>query len=73
MNLGRSRTVWTPANEDAVTAAVELKPGRSSRDYASKVGLCQQRVLEILHDYQLNPYKYFRSAYLFPDVRPLCM
>jgi hypothetical protein len=64
VNAGRPRTVRTPANEDAKIAAVEREPWRSSRDIARELGLSQPRVLEVLHDNQLNPYHYSRSAHV---------
>jgi hypothetical protein len=70
VSAGRPRTIRTPANEDAITAAVGREPWRSSRDIARESGLSQQRVLEVLHDDQLQPYHYSRSAYLFSDDRP---
>jgi hypothetical protein len=71
VNAGRPRTVRTPANEDATIAALEREPWRSSRDIAREFGLSQPKVLEVLHDCQLHPYHYSRSAHLFPDDRPL--
>jgi hypothetical protein len=71
MNAGRPRTVRTPANEDAIIAAVEREPWRSSRDIARELGLSQPRILEVLHDDQLHPYHNSRSAHLFPDDRSL--
>jgi hypothetical protein len=68
VNAGRPRTVRTPANEDAILAAVEREPWRSSRDIVRELGLSQPRVLEILHDDQLHPYHYSRSTHLFPDI-----
>jgi hypothetical protein len=73
VNVGRPRTVRPPANEDAITAAVEREPWRSSRDIARELGLSQPRVLEVLHDDQLHPYHYSRGAHLFPDDRFLRM
>jgi hypothetical protein len=52
VNSDRPRTVRTPANEDAIIAAVEREPWRSSRDIARELGLSQRRVLEVLHDDQ---------------------
>jgi hypothetical protein len=54
VNAGRPWTVWTPANENAIIAAVEREPWR--RDITRKLGLSQPRVLEVLHDDQLHPY-----------------
>jgi hypothetical protein len=73
VNAGRPWTVRTPANEDAIIAAVEREPWESSRDIARELGLPQPRVLEVLHDDQMHPYHYSRSAHLFPDDRPLRM
>jgi hypothetical protein len=39
VNAGRPRTVPTPANEDAIIAAVEREPWRISRDIARELGL----------------------------------
>jgi hypothetical protein len=39
VNAGRSRNVRTPANEDAIIAAVERQPLRSSRDISRKLGV----------------------------------
>jgi hypothetical protein len=68
VNAGRPRTVRTPANEDAIIAAVE----KLTR-YRTRIGLSQPRVLEVLYDDQLHPYHYSRSAHLSPDDRPLRM
>jgi hypothetical protein len=48
VNAGRPRTVRTPANEDVITAAVERKPTRSSREFARELGLSQPRVLGVI-------------------------
>jgi hypothetical protein len=72
-NSGLPRTVRTPANEDAIIAALEREPWRSSRDIARELGLSQLRVLEVLHADQLHPYHYSRSAHLFADDHPLRM
>jgi hypothetical protein len=73
VNAGRPGTVRTPANEDAIIAAVEREPWRSSRDIERELGLSQPKVLEVLLDDQLHPYHYSRSAHLFPEDRPLRM
>jgi hypothetical protein len=57
VNAGRSRTAWAPADEDAVTADVEWKPRRSSRNIARDLGLSLPRILEVLNGYQLHPYR----------------
>jgi predicted Rossmann fold nucleotide-binding protein DprA/Smf involved in DNA uptake len=67
---GRSRTVRTPANEDAIIAAVEREP-RSSRDIARELGQSQPRIVEVLIDHQLNPFHYSRNVDLLPNGRPL--
>jgi hypothetical protein len=64
VNAGRPRTVRTPANEDAITAAVEREPWKSSRDIARELGLSQQRGLEVLHDDQLHSYHYSPGAHV---------
>jgi hypothetical protein len=56
-----------------IIAAVEQESWRSSRDIARELGLSQLRVLEVLHNDQLYPYHYFRSAHLFPDNHSLWM
>jgi hypothetical protein len=55
LNPGRPRTVRTPANENATITAVRR----------------QRQVFERIYDYQLHTYHYSRSAYPFPNDRPL--
>jgi hypothetical protein len=64
MNAGRPRTVRTPANEDAIISAVEREPWRSSHEIERELGLSQPGVLEVLHEDQLHPYHYSRSAHI---------
>jgi len=52
VNAGRPRIVRTSAKEDAIIAAVERAPWRSSRDIVLELELSQLRVLELLHYYQ---------------------
>lgn len=66
--LRKTRAVWPTANEDAINVAVELEPW-SSRE----LGIHQPRILEVLHDDQLQPYHYSRSTHLFPNDRPVRM
>jgi hypothetical protein len=65
VNISRPRTVWSPANEDAINGTVELEPWRSSGDIARELGLSQARVVKVFHDDQLHPYPYSRSAHVF--------
>jgi hypothetical protein len=55
VNASRPQTLQTPANEDAIIAAVEREGWRSSSDIARELGLSQPRVLEVLHDDELHP------------------
>jgi hypothetical protein len=55
VNAGSSRTVRTPANDDAVIAAGKREPWRSSCDMSP-------RVLEVLHVDQLHPYHSSRGG-----------
>jgi hypothetical protein len=71
MNADRQLTAREPANEDVIPAAAERKLWRSSRDIAQELGLSQPRVIEVLHDDQLHPYNFLRSALLFPGDRPI--
>lgn len=73
MNVGLPRIVRTSAKEDAIFAAVERAPSRSSRDIALQLELLQLRVLELLHYDQRQPYHYTRRKYLFPDDRSLTL
>jgi hypothetical protein len=41
LNAGRSRTLWTPANADAITEAEKRQPWRRSRHIARKSGVSQ--------------------------------
>jgi hypothetical protein len=45
LNRGRSWTLQTPSNEDAIIAVVEREPWRTSRDIAREFGLSQTGVL----------------------------
>lgn len=54
VNAGHPWTVWTPANEDAIIAAMEWVLWRSSHDLSWQLGLSQLRVLEVLLYNQLN-------------------
>lgn len=42
VNAGHPRTLWTPANKDTVTAAMERKLWKSSSDIAREWGLANQ-------------------------------
>jgi hypothetical protein len=61
------RNMPTQANENAIIPATECEAWRNSRDIGWELGLSQPRVLEILHDAELLPHHYSRSADLFPD------
>jgi hypothetical protein len=58
VNADSQRAVWTPANEDAIIAAVE----RGLCNMAQELGLSQPSVLEVLHDDRLRPYHYSWSV-----------
>jgi hypothetical protein len=60
----------TQANENVIIPAIECETWRNSRHIGRELGLSQPRVLEILHDAELLPHHYSRSAHLFPDDRP---
>jgi hypothetical protein len=55
MNVGRPRIVRTSAKEDAIIAAVERAPWKSSRDIAIELELLQLRDLELLLYDQRHP------------------
>jgi hypothetical protein len=67
VNAGHSQTT-----NDAIIAAVEQEPWRSSQHMAQELGLSQLRVLEELDD-ELHPFQYLWSMNLFPDDCPLQM
>jgi hypothetical protein len=73
LKAGPSRTVRRPANEDAIIAAVEQEPWRSSRDITRELGVSKPRVHQLLHDSCIHTTHYTRSEFLFYDDWPLCM
>jgi hypothetical protein len=66
VNEDLPHSIWTPANEDTITAAVEQKLW-SSCDITRELGLAQLRDIKVLHDDQLHPHHYLQNAFLFPD------
>jgi hypothetical protein len=54
VNTGRPRTVWTPTNKDAITAAVQRRLCRNSCDIARELRLSQRRVFKVLRNNQLH-------------------
>jgi hypothetical protein len=64
VNTGRPRSLQTLAKGDAVTADVEREPWGITRGIGRELGLSQPTVLEELHDDQLLPYHYSRSAHV---------
>jgi hypothetical protein len=70
VNTGHPQTVQTWANEDAIIAAVEQEPWRSSRNITQVLGLPQPRVLKVLHDNQLHPYHYLQSSHVCTWDKP---
>jgi hypothetical protein len=58
----RQRIVWTPANEDDITAAVERQWWRSRR-VAWKLELTQPRLLEASPDNYMIPHRYTHNAH----------
>jgi hypothetical protein len=67
MNTCHKETTQMPANEEAITAAVEQEPWRSACGTAWKLGLSQQTVIEVLHYYQFQPSHCAWITHPFPD------
>lgn len=43
VNADRTRTAWTPANNDVVLVAAKRRPWRSSRNFSGNLGLSGQK------------------------------
>jgi hypothetical protein len=71
VNAGHPWTVWTPANEDTIIAAMERELWRSSHDLSWQLGLSQLRVLEVLIHDQFDSYHFLQDTHLLLDYHNL--
>lgn len=71
VNAGRAQTMRMPANEDPIIVTVEWDSWKSSHDITWELRLSQLRVIEVLHDNQMQPYDclweqiYFQTFILY--------
>jgi hypothetical protein len=63
-NVEHTWTLWTPANEDAIIAAVNQYEGGHSCEITTELELTQSKILKVFHNDPWHPYCHSHNANL---------